>query len=157
LALPLAFPRRAYHPPQGPVNCLLSLGYSILYHRLAECLLALQINPWEGIFHEARGMHMALASDLIEPFRFLVDRIVLSMIHNKQISAEDFVHNEYSSYERLSSAAMRKYIHRFEFTMRNEVKIGNEVLNWALAMDRSAGKLLQSLRLGIDFMANRIA
>jgi CRISPR-associated endonuclease Cas1 len=157
LALPLAFPRRAYHPPEGPVNCLLSLGYSILYHRLAECLLALQINPWEGIFHEARGMHMALASDLIEPFRFLVDRIVLSMIHNKQISAEDFVHNEYSSYERLSSAAMRKYIHRFEFTMRNEVKIGNEVLNWALAMDRSAGKLLQSLRLGIDFMANRIA
>lgn len=157
LVEPMSFPRRAYHPPEGPVNCLLSLGYSILYYRLAECLMAMQINPWEGIFHEARGMHMALASDLIEPFRFLVDRIVLAMIHNKQITAEDFIRSEYSSYERLSSDAMRKYIHRFEFTMRNEVKIGDEVLNWALAMDRSAGKLLQSLRLGIDFMATRIS
>lgn len=100
---------------------------------------------------------MALASDLIEPFRFLVDRIVLSMIHNKQISAEDFIRSEYSSYERLSSTAMRKFIHRFEYTMRTEVKIGDEALNWALAMDHSAGKLLQSLRLGIDFMANRIS
>lgn len=153
----MSFPRRAYHPPEGPVNALLSLGYSILYYRLAECLMALQINPWEGIFHEARGMHMALASDLIEPFRFLVDRIVLSMIHNKQISAEDFIRSEYSSYERLSSTAMRKFIHRFEYTMRTEVKIGDEALNWALAMDHSAGKLLQSLRLGIDFMANRIS
>lgn len=157
LVEPMSFPRRAYHPPEGPVNCLLSLGYSILYYRLAECLLAMQINPWEGIFHEARGMHMALASDLIEPFRFLVDRIVLSMIHNKQITAEDFIRSEYSSYERLSSDAMLKYIHRFEFTMRNEIKLGEEVLNWALMMDRSAGKLLQSLRLGIDFMATRIS
>ena len=157
LVEPMSFPRRAYHPPEGPVNCLLSLGYSILYYRLAECLMAMQINPWEGIFHEARGMHMALASDMIEPFRFLVDRIVLSMIHNKQITTEDFIRSEYSSYERLSSEAMRKYIHRFEFTMRSEIKLGEEVLNWALLMDRSAGKLLQSLRLGIDFMATRIS
>lgn len=156
LVAPLDFPRRAYHPPEGPVNCLLSLGYSILYFRLAECLMAIQINPWEGVFHEQRGMHMALASDLIEPFRFLVDRIVLFMIHNKQISKDDFIRSEYSSFERLSPQAMRKYIHRFEHTMRTEVKIGDESLTWALVMDRSAGKLLQSLRLGIDFRANRL-
>ena len=74
LAKPLDFPRRAYHPPEGPVNAMLSLGYSILYYRMAESLAASQLNPYEGIFHVPRGLHCALASDLIEPFRFLVDR-----------------------------------------------------------------------------------
>jgi len=157
LVKPLSFPRRAYHPPEGPVNSLLSIGYSILYFRISECLSAAQLNPYEGMFHQPRGMHQALASDMIEPFRFLIDRIVLSLIHNRQVSEQDFIPCEYSSFKRLASEAMKNYIHRYEFTMRNEVIIGEETLSWALVIDRSAAQLMRCLRLGIDFKPHRMS
>ncbi len=156
LVKPLSFPRRAYHPPEGPVNSLLSIGYSILYFRISECLSATQLNPYEGMFHQPRGMHQALASDMIEPFRFLIDRIVLSLIHNQQVSEQDFIPCEYSNFKRLASEAMKNYIHRYEFTMRNEVKIGEENLSWALVIDKSAAQLMRCLRLGIDFKPHRM-
>lgn len=156
LAKPLDFPRRAYHPPEGPVNAMLSLGYSILYYRMAESLAASQLNPYEGIFHVPRGLHCALASDLIEPFRFLVDRMVLSLIHNKQIGQDDFLGSLGSACARLSSQAMKSYIHRYEFTMRNEVKQGGETLSWALLIDRSAAQLMRCLRLGLPVMPYRL-
>ncbi len=148
---PLDFPRRAYHPPEGPVNALLSIGYSNLYFRMAECLQAAQLNPYDGIFHSPRGLHYALASDLIEPFRFLGDRMVLSLIHNKQIGKEDFVSNSYGAYSRLAPQAMKSYIHKYEQTMRTEVKLGDETFTWATLIDRCAAQLMRCLRLGIDF------
>ena len=157
LVKPLDFPRRAYHPPEGPVNSLLSIGYTMLYFRMAEALQAAQLNPYEGIFHVPRGLHYALASDLIEQFRFLVDRIVLAMIHNKQITSEDFVPSFGNYSYHLSSEAMKKYIHRFEFVMRSEIKIGDDILNWALVIDKAASQLMRCLRLGLDYRSHRLA
>lgn len=156
LVKPLDFPRRAYHPPEGPVNALLSIGYSSLYFRMAECLQAAQLNPYEGIFHSPRGLHYALASDLIEPFRFLVDRIVLSLIHTKQIGPDDFVTGPNSSYSRLAPQAMKAYIHRFEFTMRSEVKFNGQSYTWGSLIDRSATQLMRCLRLGFPFQPLRM-
>lgn len=157
LVEPLSFPRRAYHPPEGPVNALLSIGYSMLYNRMGESINAIGLNAWEGIYHQGRGSHMALASDLIEPFRFLVDRIVLSLIHTKQVSNNDFVQNSYNSYQRLAPETMKKYIHKFEMTMRTETKIGDDKLSWAIIIDNAPAKLLQSLRLGIDYRSYRLS
>jgi len=156
LVKPLDFPRRSYHPPEGPVNAMLSLGYTILYFRMAESLSAAMLNPWEGIFHSPRGLHYALASDMIEPYRFLVDRVVLSLIHNRQIGPDDFISEQEGSAPRLSSAAMKSYIHRYELTMRNEVKIGDLTLSWALQIDRAPFQLMRSLRLGLPFKPFRM-
>jgi len=156
LVKPLDFPRRSYRPPEGPVNAMLSLGYTILYFRMAESLFAAMLNPWEGIFHSPRGMHYALASDMIEPFRFLVDRVVLSLINNRQVGPEDFANPESGGVPRLSSQAVKNLIHRYEFTMRNEVKLGDETLSWALIIDRAAFQLMRCLRLGLPFRAYRV-
>lgn len=156
LVAPLRFPGRSYRPPDGPVNSLLSIGYSILYHRMAESISASGLNPWEGIYHSPRGSHMALASDLIEQYRFLVDRMVLALIHTKQISNDDFIENLYNKYKRLSSTAMKKFIHRYELTMRTEITIGEKKQSWAITIDQAPGKLLQSLRLGISHRAFRL-
>lgn len=156
LVKPLDFPRRSYHPPEGPVNALLSIGYSNLYFRVAECLQAAQLNPYEGIFHAPRGLHYALASDMIEPYRFLVDRMVLSLIHNNQIGKDDFINTSYGAYSRLAPQAMKSYIHKYEQTMRTEVKLGEDTFTWATLIDRSAAQLMRCLRLGIDFRPFRI-
>ena len=51
---------------------------------------------------------------------------------------------------------MKSYIHRYEFTMRNEVKQGGETLSWALLIDRSAAQLMRCLRLGLPVMPYRL-
>lgn len=81
---------RRPHPAPDPVNMLLSLGYGLLHNRLSAALGALGLNPRIGFFHMGRGRHCALASDLMEPFRPIVDSEVISMIRRREISPDQF-------------------------------------------------------------------
>lgn len=81
---------RRPHPAPDPVNMLLSLGYGLLHNRLSGALAALGLNPRIGFFHRGRGRHCALASDLMEPFRPIVDSEVISMIRRREISPDQF-------------------------------------------------------------------
>lgn len=81
---------RKAHPAPDPVNMLLSLGYSLLYNRLSSALRNAGLNPRLGFFHEIRGSHCALTSDLMEPFRALVDSTVLTIIRRGEIRPENF-------------------------------------------------------------------
>ncbi len=90
--LPFGFDFRARtrRPPRDPVNALLSFGYTLLHQAAHAVLTASQLNPRIGIYHQARGTHAALASDFIEPFRFIVERQVLSQINRREIKPGDF-------------------------------------------------------------------
>ena len=46
--------------------------------------------PWLGFYHQAHGRHATLASDLMEPFRHLVERTVLSAVERHELKAQDF-------------------------------------------------------------------
>lgn len=87
---PFQWQGRHAHPAPDPVNMLLSFGYSQLRNRLASALAANGLEPRLGFFHEARGGHCALASDLMEPLRALVDSRVLAMIRLKEVHPGDF-------------------------------------------------------------------
>lgn len=90
--LPFGFDFRARtrRPPRDPVNALLSFGYTLLYQAAHAVLTASQLNPRIGIYHQARGTHAALASDFVEPFRFIVERQVLSQVNRREIKPADF-------------------------------------------------------------------
>lgn len=84
------FRRRHRHPPPDPVNAMLSYGYTILYNHLSTALMVEGLNPRLGIFHEPRGAYHALACDLQEEFRHLVDGLVVAMIRKRQVGTDDF-------------------------------------------------------------------
>ncbi len=84
------FSHRNRHPPRDPVNSLLSLGYTLLYARTDSLLRALGLLPWIGFYHQPHGRHATLASDLMEPFRYLVDRTVLKSVTHHQLTPADF-------------------------------------------------------------------
>lgn len=88
------FTGRKRRPPPDPVNALLSLGYTLLYGYADSYLRIVGLSPWHGIFHQGGGSHAALASDLMEPFRHVVERVVLSLIAKKQVSRDDFTQVE---------------------------------------------------------------
>jgi CRISPR-associated protein Cas1 len=85
------FDSRQYHPPQDPINALLSLGYTMLYNDLYAAVNVVGLDPFMGFYHQPRHGHAALASDLMEEHRApLVDRLILTLVNKRVISESDF-------------------------------------------------------------------
>ena len=61
-------------------NGLLNYGYTVLRSLLARSIVGAGLHPSIGIHHANRGNAFALADDLIEPFRPLVDALTVQLI-----------------------------------------------------------------------------
>ena len=61
-------------------NGLLNYGYTVLRAATARAIVAAGLHPGLGIFHRHPHNSMPLADDLMEPFRPLVDLIVLNLL-----------------------------------------------------------------------------
>jgi CRISPR-associated protein Cas1 len=64
----------------GGANGLLNYGYAVLRSICARAVVAAGLHPSIGVHHANRGNAFALADDLIEPFRPLVDALTLRLI-----------------------------------------------------------------------------
>jgi len=84
------FHGRVRRPPTDPFNALLSLGYTYLYAHVDTLLRAEGLLPEKGFYHQSRSGHAALASDLMEPFRHVVERCALSMVQRGKLGCDDF-------------------------------------------------------------------
>lgn len=70
------------------INAALNYGYSILLSAFSREITANGYITQLGLFHDNMFNHFNFASDLMEPFRILIDRQVTSM------EFEEFTHNE---------------------------------------------------------------
>lgn len=61
-------------------NALLNYGYTILRSATARAVVAAGLHPSLGVHHRNRNDHMVLVDDLMEPFRPLVDLMVLRLV-----------------------------------------------------------------------------
>jgi CRISPR-associated protein Cas1 len=61
-------------------NGLLNYGYAVLRAVLSRAICAAGLHPTLGIFHSNRANAFALADDLMEPYRPLVDRLVVQLV-----------------------------------------------------------------------------
>lgn len=90
-----SFSSRSRRPPRDRTNCLLSFLYSLF---TSDCVAALEgvgLDPQYGCLHVLRPGRPSLALDLVEEFRAVIlDRLCLSLINRKQITADDFVVRE---------------------------------------------------------------
>lgn len=64
----------------GGINGLLNYGYTVLRSLLARSVVAAGLHPSIGIHHANRGNAFALADDLVEIFRPLVDAMALHLV-----------------------------------------------------------------------------
>lgn len=89
------FSGRSKRPPLDPVNALLSFLYTLLSHDCTAALETVGLDPQVGFLHRERPGRPSLALDLMEELRpYLVDRFVLSLINNRQVTPKDFVVKE---------------------------------------------------------------
>jgi len=61
-------------------NALLNYGYTVMRSSIARAILGAGLHPTIGLHHHNRLNSFALADDLVEPFRPLVDGLVERMI-----------------------------------------------------------------------------
>lgn len=63
----------------GGANAMLNYGYAVMRAMCARAVVAAGLHPSIGIHHAHRGNAFALADDLIEPFRPLVDQLTVRL------------------------------------------------------------------------------
>ena len=71
-------------------NALLNYGYTVLRAASARAVVAAGLHPTIGLFHSNRSNAFALADDLMEPFRPLVDCAVRNIVinHGAEVDTE---------------------------------------------------------------------
>jgi CRISP-associated protein Cas1 len=107
------FDVRAAHPPKGPLNAILSLGYVMATSRCRQLAFAAGFDPRIGFLHADRSGRDSLACDLVEPLRTaMVDRMVLALIGRRQLTPDSF--DRTGEVCRLKDDAMRSFVSIFE-------------------------------------------
>ena len=87
----MRFGGRSRRPPIDAANALLSFLYTLLTHDCRSALETVGLDPAVGFLHRDRPGRPSLALDLVEEFRpVFADRLALSLINRKQVSARDF-------------------------------------------------------------------
>ncbi len=82
---------RSRRPPMDNMNALLSFLYTLLVHDVAGALECVGLDPAVGYLHALRPGRPSLALDLMEELRpMLPDRLALTLINRRQISADNF-------------------------------------------------------------------
>lgn len=81
---------RNRRPPRDPVNAVLSLSYTMLYAQATAACWAAGLDPALGALHTLSHGRAALACDLMEPYRPLVDLWVWQMFRDGQLREEHF-------------------------------------------------------------------
>lgn len=85
---------RSRRPPRDRMNALASFLYAMWMNDCRSACEAAGLDPQVGFLHALRPGRAALALDLMEEFRPVADRLMLTLINRGQLAASDFVERE---------------------------------------------------------------
>lgn len=105
---------RNRRPPRDPVNVLLSFGYTLLAQLASSAVQTTGLDPYAGFLHEVAYNRPALALDLLEEFRPVVDGIVLWCCRSGQLTPQDFTPGPPERPVVLSETGSRRFIQAYE-------------------------------------------
>lgn len=118
-----AFTKRTRRPPKDPVNALLSLGYTFLGHAMMSALEVVGLDPYLGFFHAEKYGRPALALDLLEEFRFLVDSLTLTLINRRTLQPADFEPAPDGEGIYLTRAGLNTFVRKFSQKLETPIQV----------------------------------
>ncbi len=123
LAPEWGFAKRSYHPPPDPVNALLSLGYTLLLKDVTAAVELVGLDPYLGFFHVLDYGRPSLTLDVMEPFRPMVDRLVVRLLHDGQVRREHFktLQTDEKLSVELQAPALQGYLQAYEQVLAERV------------------------------------
>lgn len=117
------FNGRQRRPPTDPVNALLSLGYTLLFHDLQSAVNIVGFDPYLGYLHAQHYGRAGLALDLMEEFRpLVVDATVLTAINKRILSPEHFIQESLSNAVTLTEEGLKIFLRQYEQKKQSKFK-----------------------------------
>jgi CRISPR-associated protein Cas1 len=158
------FERRTRRPPTDPMNALLSLGYTLLHHHVRAFLHTCGLHAHAGFLHEARPDHPALASDIVEPFRVLVERLALRLLNRRVLQPDDFQTGGAGGNETPKNAcllgpdARKRFFRAFENMLSQEVQSSDQKrpVTYRRRLHRSARNVARFVQGEAEFKPFRL-
>ncbi len=80
-----------------PVNALFNYGYSILESECWKVINTMGLEPYIGFIHTTHTNKAPMVYDLEEPFRWLVEKVMLKLIFEKKVRLSDFMTTDYGN------------------------------------------------------------
>ena len=77
-------------PPTDNTNAILSFLYTVCTNDIASALECVGLDPYIGFYHTLRSGRVSLACDIMEEFRCVIERLVISLVNLKVITNSDF-------------------------------------------------------------------
>jgi CRISPR-associated protein Cas1 len=131
---------REPHHRFDPYNALLDFAYFLLFNRLNVLVRARSLNPFLGFLHSPADRYESLVCDLMEPFRWRMDRLVIGLVRQGIIRPEHYERREAGAV-RLSSEAAGTFVEHFERELLAERASGAVPLAHLLAAQVAAVRL----------------
>ncbi|MDK2946846.1 MAG: CRISP-associated protein Cas1 [Methanolobus sp.] len=126
------------------VNVMLNYGYALLEAEALRAINAVGLDPHVGFLHEMNTSKNSLAYDLQEPFRFLVDLAVLSLIERDCMEKKDFIRTESYSL-RLRPTGAKKLTEEINQWFNKRVGYKGNMTMWSYVMFLKTRELAQYL------------
>jgi CRISPR-associated protein Cas1 len=118
--------KRVYHPPDNPLNALISFLNSLLYTACVSELYRTALYPGISYLHTPQTRRFSLALDLVEPFKpLMADRLLFRLLDCRMIGDHDF--RKYSNGFLLTDDARRRVLQEWDQELRKTVH--NPALN----------------------------
>lgn len=112
---------RNRRPPTDPINALMSFLYALVLNDCVAAAEGVGLDPQMGFLHALRPGRAALALDLMEELRsLLADRLVLTVINRRQISAKDFIQRSGGAVH-IDDAARKEVIVAYQKRKQEEI------------------------------------
>ena len=112
------FEKRTRHPPQNPLNALISFGNSLVYTAVLKEIFHTQLNPAVSYLHEPSTRRYSLSLDVAEIFKPLIaDRIILKLTRKGILSENHFLKELNSTY--LNDEGRRLFLQEFDRLMKS--------------------------------------
>lgn len=112
---------RTFHPPNNPINALISFTNSLVYTAVISEIYRTQLNPTVSYLHEPGERRFSLALDIAEIFKpIFADRIIFKLLNNRQIQSNDFDSKFNGVY--LKESARKLLVKEFDDKMKTIIK-----------------------------------
>ncbi len=139
---------RNRQPPRDPVNAMLSLGYTLLMNETISAIEAIGMDVYAGMLHggvsQSEYGKPALALDLMEEFRYLVDRMVIRLTLGKLVDPNHFEKTANGGcYMRVESRKV--FFSQWEGVMRSLLKYDHRRLSYRQIIGEQAALLARAL------------
>jgi CRISPR-associated protein Cas1 len=145
-----------------PVNLALNYGYGFLQGEVRMAINSVGLEPAVGFLHDSADYQTkeSLVFDLMEPFRFLIDLVVLQAFGAGKLDSSSFYYVESDYRYMFESEAKGRFLELLRNAFNSRISYHGKMLRWDTVIQEKAvelGRFLKASRAPLAFQEPKVA